>query len=86
MSYNGNFVCVFECTIVNLAKLRIRNLQILLEIGLLKKKTEQNKTNKKKKRKKKEKKGKEKKSKLHQVWAIPIPISTTKDVKFCSNG
>ena len=64
MSYNGNFVCVFECTIVNLAKLRIRNLQILLEIGLLKKKTEQNKT-KKKKEKKKEKKGKEKKSKLH---------------------
>ena len=63
MSYNGNFVCVFECTIVNLAKLRIRNLQILLEIGLLKK-TEQNKTNKKRE-KKKEKKGKEKKSKLH---------------------
>ena len=63
MSYNGNFVCVFECTIVNLAKLRIRNLQILFEIGLLKKK--QNKTKQKKKRKKKEKKGKEKKSKLH---------------------
>ena len=63
MSYNGNFVCVFECTIVNLAKLRIRNLQILLEIGLLKKK--QNKTKQNKKRKKKEKKGKEKKSKLH---------------------
>ena len=62
MSYNGNFVCVFECTIVNLAKLRIRNLQILLEIGLLKKnRTKQNK----KKEKKKEKKGKEKKSKLH---------------------
>ena len=64
MSYNGNFVCVFECTIVNLAKLRKRSLQILLEIGLLKKKTEQNKT-KKKREKKKEKKGKEKKSKLH---------------------
>ena len=64
MSYNGNFVCVFECTIVNLAKLRIRNLQILLEIGLLKKKN-RTKQNKKKKRKKKEKKGKEKKSKLH---------------------
>ena len=63
MSYNGNFICVFECTIVNLAKLRIRNLQILLEIGLLKKK--QNKTKQKKKEKKKEKKGKEKKSKLH---------------------
>ena len=62
MSYNGNFVCVFECTIVNLAKLRIRNLQILLEIGLLKKtRTKQNK----KKEKKKEKKGKEKKSTLH---------------------
>ena len=63
MSYNGNFVCVFECTIVNLAKLRIRNLQILLEIGLLKK--TRTKQNKKKKRKKKEKKGKEKKSTLH---------------------
>ena len=54
MSYNGNFVCVFECTIVNLAKLRIRNLQILLEIGLLKK-TEQNKTKKKREKKKKRK-------------------------------
>ena len=59
MSYNGNFVCVFECTIVNLAKLRIRNLQILLEIGLLKKKTEQNKTKKKEKKKRKERKRKE---------------------------
>ena len=55
MSYNGNFVCIFECTIVNLAKLRIRNLQILLEIGLLKKKTEQNKTKKKREKKKKRK-------------------------------
>ena len=27
-----------------------------------------------------------KKSKLHLVWAIPIPISTTKDVICCSNG
>ena len=62
MSYNGNFVCVFECTIVNLAKLRIRNLQILLKIGLLINRTKQNK---KKREKKKEKKGKEKKSKLH---------------------
>ena len=45
---------------VNLAKLRIRNLQILLEIGLLKKKkTEQNKTKKKEKRKRKERKRKE---------------------------
>ena len=57
MSYNGNFVCVFECTIVNLAKLRIRNLQILLEIGLLKKnRTKQNKKKKRKKKKRKEKK------------------------------
>ena len=53
---------------------------MLLEIGLLKK---QNKT---KQKKKKGKKGKEKKSKLLSVWAIPIPISTTKDVICCSNG
>ena len=43
---------------------------MLLEIGLFKKK----------------KKRKEKKSKLHQVWAIPTPISTTKDVICCSDG
>ena len=55
MSYNGNFVCVFECTIVNLAKLRIRNLQILLEIGLLKKKQNKTKQTKKKRKKKKRK-------------------------------
>ena len=41
---------------------------MLLEIGLLKKK----------------KKRKEKKSKLHKVWAIPIPVSMTKDVICCS--
>ena len=34
----------------------------------------------------KQKKGKEKKSKLLEVWAIPIPISTTKDVICCCNG
>ena len=39
--------------------LRIGNLQMLLEIGLFKKKKERKKS------------GKEKKSKLHQVWAIP---------------
>ena len=33
-------------------------------------------------KKKKEKKGK---SKLHEDWAIPIPISTTKGVVCCSN-
>ena len=31
----GNFICVFECTIVN--SLRIGSLQMLLEIGLFKK-------------------------------------------------
>ena len=41
---------------------------------------------KKKKKKERKKKRKEKKSKSHQVWAIPIPISTTKDVICCSNG
>ena len=51
---------------------------MLLEIGLFKNqnKTKQNKSKKKKK----------KTSKLHKVWAIPVPISTTKDVICCSNG
>ena len=40
---NGNFICVFECTIVNLAKYRQFT-----------------------------------KSKLHYVWAIPVPVSTKK--------
>ena len=39
-----------------------------------------------KKKRKESKKEKEKKSKLHEVWAIPIPISTTKDVISCFNG
>ena len=62
---------------------------MLIEIGLLKrkKKTKQNKTKTKTKpNKSKKKKKKKKKSKLHQVWAIPVPISTTKDVICCFNG
>ena len=51
-----------------------------LEIGLLKKKTQKTHT------KKESKTRKEKKLKLHLVWAIPIPISTTKDVICCSYG
>ena len=44
---------------------------MLLEIGLLKKtKTKQ----------------KQEKKRNPKVWAIPIPISTTKDVICCSNG
>ena len=39
---------------------------MLLEVGLLKRKTKQNK--------------------IQKVWAIPVPISTTKDVICCSNG
>ena len=37
---------------------------------------------------KNEEKGKKikKKTKIASVWAIPIPISTTKDVICCSNG
>ena len=51
---------------------------MLLEIELFKKK---------KKEKKKKRKEKKKKANLHHVWAIPIPISTTKDVIYCSiNG
>ena len=34
----------------------------------------------------KKKERKEKKIKIASVWAIPIPISTTKDVICCSNG
>ena len=52
---------------------------MLLEIGLLKRK-------KQKTKKQKQKPNKKKKSKLHQVWAIPVPISTTKDVICCFNG
>ena len=37
-------------------------------------------------RKKKKDKKKKIKSKLHYVWAILIPISTTKDVMCCSDG
>ena len=61
---------------------------MLLEIGLFKKKKTTNNKNKAKKRKKKKtkKQVQKKKSKLHQVWAIPVPISTTKDVICCSNG
>ena len=43
---NGNFICVFECTIVNLAT--YRHLQMLLEIELLKKKREKEKKRKSK--------------------------------------
>ena len=52
---------------------------MLLETRLLKK-------NKKQKKKKNEEKRKEKKSELHEVWAIPIPTSTTKDAICYSNG
>ena len=52
-----------------------------LEIGLLKKKK-----NAKNIHKKESKTRKQKKPKLHLVWAIPIPISTTKDVICCSYG
>ena len=57
--------------------LRIGNLQMLLEIGLLKRKKKQKNKNKNKSKQKSKKK---KNSKLHQVWDIPVPISTTKDV------
>ena len=39
---------------------------MLLEVGLLKRKTKQ--------------------KKIQKVWAIPVPISTTKDVICCSNS
>ena len=65
---NGNFICVFECTIVNLATYRqFTNAAWDWII-------------KKKKLKQKQNKSRKKKSKLHKVWAIPVPISTTKDV------
>ena len=52
---------------------------MMLEIGLLKRK-------KQKQKQKKTKQKPKKNSKLHQVWATPVPISTTKDVICCSNG
>ena len=51
-----------------------------LEIGLLKKNAKNTHTKKRKQNKKR------KELKLHLVWAIPIPISTTKDVICCSYG
>ena len=38
------------------------------------------------KKKQTNRQSKKKKSKSHYVWAIPVPISTTKDVIYCSNG
>ena len=48
---------------------------MLLEIGLFQKKE-----------KKKERKKEKRKEKKRKVWAMPIPISTTKYVTCCSNG
>ena len=55
---------------------------MLLEIGLLQRKKKQTTKNKKTKTKTKQNKS-QKKIKL---WAISVPISTTKDVICCSNG
>ena len=57
--------------IVNLTTYRqFTNAAWIIVLGLFKEK----------KKKERKKKRKEKKSKLHQGWAFPIPISTTKDV------
>ena len=66
----GNFICVFECTIVKLAT----NRQLTNSAGdwII--------------QKKKKKKERKKTSTLHQVWVILIPISTTKDVICSPNG
>ena len=78
MQYNnGNFICVFECTIVNLAT--YRQFTNAAWDWIIQKKKEGEEEEKKRKEKKK--------ANLHHVWAIPIPISTTKDVIYCSiNG
>ena len=55
---DGNLICVLNVQLK--ISLRIGNLQMLLEIGLFKKRKQ-----KKNKKKKKENKGKQKKSKLH---------------------
>ena len=60
---------------------------MLLETELLKKNKQTNKQTTKTKQNIIQKKIKiKKKSKLHQVRAIPVPVSTTKDVICCSNG
>ena len=60
---------------------------MLIEIGLLKRiKTTKTKQKQKQNQTKAKKKRQKKKSKLHQVWAIRVPISTTKDVICCFNG
>ena len=72
---NGNFSCVFECTIENLSTYRqFTNAPLDWIIQ------------KKEKKKKEKRKKKENKVKEIKVWAIPIPISTTKDLICCSNG
>ena len=67
---NGNFICVFECTIVNLATYR-QFTNAAWDWIIQKKKRKERKKNEKKR---------------IQNCNIPIPISTTKDVIRCSNG
>ena len=68
---NGNFISVFECTIVNLATYRQLTNAAWEWIIQKKKKGKERKKNEKKR---------------NQNCNIPIPISTTKDVIRCSNG
>ena len=81
---NGNFICVFECTIVNLAT--YRQFANAAWDWIIKKKRKKQKQKQKQNKSQKKRRRKKKKSKLYQVWAIPVPISTTKDVICYSNG
>ena len=61
---NGNFICVFECTIVNLATYR-QFTNAAWDWIIKKKKKQQKKQNQKQKQNKTKQKLKKKKSKLH---------------------
>ena len=73
---NGNFSCVFECTIENLSTYR-QFTNAAWDWIIKKKKNKKQKQNKTKAKK-------EKKFKI--ALSLCYPISTTKDVICCSNG
>ena len=79
---NGNVICVFECTIVNLATYR-QFTNAAWDWIIKKKKKNESKNKNKTKQKPKTKKYQ---NCIKAGLYIPAPISTTKDVICCSNG
>ena len=75
----------FECTIVNLATYR-QFTSAAWDWIIIKKKNKKTKKQNKTKTTTTTTTITKIKSELHQVWAIPVPFSTTKDVICYSNG